>query len=151
MYTMPDTGCAPFDRQSRTGALGTGNVWSSTQFSNFIRPKRETRCNGFEFPWGHLQACDLAPYSDRLCPAFLRDIGKSVDDAGGGILYRLQHFVPKRDSRPARHVIHGYILTDKQHHVLRFMVLPSPGAKKSRDVLVTFRAWLEAHQVKQAA
>lgn len=149
---LPATGCAAFDRQAHAadGYYGTGNVWATTQFSNFIRPWDETKCNGFDFAPGHLQDCDMRPYRE-LRHTFALDIRHAVDRAGGGILYRIQHFVPARYPRLARHVIHGYILTDKQDHVLRVLHVSSDGSKRSRRVLDTFAAWLEPQQVKQAA
>lgn len=46
-----------FNKQ--TNYIGTGNVIANTQFSTFVRPFTETKCNGYDFQEGHLQNYDL--------------------------------------------------------------------------------------------
>lgn len=44
---------------NETNDISTGNVLSNTQYSNYIRPYEEEKCNGQVFEKGHLQKYDL--------------------------------------------------------------------------------------------
>ena len=44
--------------------ITTGNAICNTQMSMFIRPYKETKCNGFENPEGHLMRWDLQYFSN---------------------------------------------------------------------------------------
>ena len=76
-----DTGWKTFDRQ--TNCISTGNVIANTQLSLYIRPYRETECNGLSFKPGELLEADLKAFGYRP-PDDVMDIlrdkrrGKSV-------------------------------------------------------------------------
>jgi hypothetical protein len=109
MRQVINTGHKEFDRQ--TQVIDIGNVWANTQFSNYIRPRDEIECNGFVSPPGHLQNYDLGAYS--AMPQHVEsEVRKLVDTHHGGILYEFRHF------RGKQKVIDGYILTDRQYHLL---------------------------------
>lgn len=154
MEYIRKTTCPAFNRQVQE-CLCVGNVWSNTQFSNFIRPRDETECNGFTFPPGYLQDCDLKPYAG-LPGTTLNTIRDMVNHNHGGVLYRLQHVAPARNGLPAHRVVHGYILTNKQHDPRLRLVMPEIGARGSKSVVSAFWDWLVAYsaahyRVPQAA
>lgn len=60
-----------FDKQ--TNCISTGNVYASTQMSSYIRPWKETECNGFENPKGELMHFDLQPFIRHHIPQFIYD------------------------------------------------------------------------------
>lgn len=106
------TGCRPFDTQ--ISALGQGNVFGSTITGWYIRSHRETECNGFTFPEGHLQAYDLKvfqplpPQVDQAIRAYTR--------TNPGVLYKLFHTAKNRQ------VVHGYVWSDTDHNLLDLWV-----------------------------
>ena len=98
---------------AKTNCISTGNVIANTQNSTFIRGYENTSCNGQSWERGHLQAHDLKPWS-HLLPAYIR---KQVIELASGtdsvILYMFKHRL--RD----RLVIHGFIITDREHNELK--------------------------------
>ena len=78
MKMLIDSGWKEFDRQ--TNCITTGPGICSTQFSMCVRPWKETECNGFAFPEGHLLESDLDPFKRFNVPetvmSYLRDKGR---------------------------------------------------------------------------
>jgi len=145
------TGCGPFDRQAHHpgGTYGVGNVWADTQFSNYIRSRQQTECNGFTREPGHLQDFDLKGYPE-LSPKHRAQVSALVDQNGGGVLYRIQHVVPARYPKPAHRLVHGHILTNLQHKPVLMIRDGSPSARKSVSVLSAFWDWLAVEGKAQA-
>lgn len=121
---MFETGYKEFDRalKSDGGLICQGNVISNTMYGFHVRARKQTECNGFVFPYGKLQESDLAPLSDptrgyvRECSAVLRYVKASKHfEENSGWISIIRHC---RDSDAAV-VIHGVIVTDLQHKLLR--------------------------------
>lgn len=123
------TGCRPFDTQ--ISALGQGNVLGSTITGWYIRPYRETECNGHTFTEGHLQAFDLRVFNplpaqvDRAVRARTRTIS--------GILYKLFH-------TGVHQVVHGYVWADYDHNMMEMWV--TGRHSKSRSVVIACLPYL---------
>lgn len=66
MQQIVDTGWKEFD--SQVTAISTGQVIGGTQYSMCIRPWKETECNGFTNPEGHLLDFDLKPFRAHNIP-----------------------------------------------------------------------------------
>jgi hypothetical protein len=60
---LVDTGWKAFDRQ--TNCIAAGNVIANTQLSLYVRPYRETECNGHTFKPGELLEADLKAFRYR--------------------------------------------------------------------------------------
>lgn len=60
---LVDTGWKTFDRQ--TNCISAGNVIANTQLSTYVRPYRETECNGLSFKPGELLEADLKAFGYR--------------------------------------------------------------------------------------
>lgn len=66
-----------FNKQ--TNYISDGNVLANTQYSNIIRPYNETKCNGMEFPKGHLFEYDLKFFSiDYHMKKYIEKLGQKV-------------------------------------------------------------------------
>jgi len=117
-----ETGHKAFDRYCV--CLGTGNQWGPGQFSNCIRPRSETKCNGMDFPPGYLNKSDLDVYPDL--PRWLR---KRIEDLDiPTILYQFFHF------RNGKKTIHGYLVTagHSGNHELLIECCMGPTSKSQR-------------------
>ena len=110
-----DTGHAAFDRQ--TNSIGTGNFWANTLHGGFVRPYKELACNGRFNPPGHLQEYDLDFFRRNNTPKFVLDAAKAASKDESVILYAIFHWY-NRSGRDIR-VVHGYILTDADHKLIR--------------------------------
>ena len=66
MKQIIDSGYKLFDKQ--TNCICEGNVIANTQFSNYIRPWKETECNGRTNPEGHLTKFDLDAFTPHRIP-----------------------------------------------------------------------------------
>jgi len=98
-----------FNKQ--TQCLSTGNVWSNTQWSNYIRPSYELECNGFTNEKGHLQNFDLESFSKMGVNSYiLNRIKELVDENKGGILYLFKHY------NNNQRILDGLVLTDRQYN-----------------------------------
>ncbi len=104
-----ETGHKTFDR--KTDCIDTGNVWASTQLSNYVRPVSEVECNGRQFPPGHLRDFDLNRFrrSGGLPTAVENWFKKNPE--GTHILYRFFHRIGERK------IVHGYVITDGDYHL----------------------------------
>lgn len=70
MKMLIDSGWKEFDRQ--TNCIATGNGISNTQFSMCVRPWKETECNGFIFPEGHLLNFDMDYFRNFRVPEAIK-------------------------------------------------------------------------------
>lgn len=91
--------------------VATGNVWGNVQYSRYIRPIKETRCNGIDFAEGHLYELDVAPFK-RLINHYHLRYATDLLKENGGILYVFSHI------SGASRIIDGLIATDRQHNHL---------------------------------
>jgi len=104
------TGHKTFDNQCVY--VGTGNAWTTCQFSNYIRAYNKTvNPVGTEVREGYLQDHDLQSYG-QLPQWIRRFVRKSALD-NSVILYRFQHYNGNTK------VIHGFIVTDNKHKLLK--------------------------------
>lgn len=85
MKQIINSGWKEFDRQ--TNCISTGNVFSDTQLSWFVRPYCETECNGFENPKGHLMDYDLKVFNPYHIPKWIMDILTDVNRRESYALY----------------------------------------------------------------
>ena len=111
-----NSGWKLFDEQ--TNLITTGNVYTNTQLSSYIRPWTETECNGRTNPEGHLTNFDLHPFRKYGIPPV---IDKIVSDKGRKepvILYMFH--VWSKD----QHVLpFCWVVTDKNHKLLKYAIV----------------------------
>lgn len=117
------TGFKKFD--AATDCISTGNVFSSTQKSFFIRPFCETRCNGYDFKEGDLMKSDLK---------YFRHIADNIER----IIYDplrtesviLYEFFVKDD-------VIGHVLTTADYHLITYTyyLYPRCNASKRMDAI----------------
>jgi hypothetical protein len=107
-----DTGHKSFDRQ--TNVLMAGNIIANTQFGWHIRPYSETECNGYTFEPGHLRRVDLG-YFTHL-PHHVRQAVIELTATEAVWLYQFYHYSGKR------RIVHGYLITAKDHTLLKTIV-----------------------------
>lgn len=114
-----ESGHKGFDRQ--TNMVGTGNIIASTQLSSHVRGRLCTECNGFTQEPGHLRDFDLRPWLDnrslhRHVQKFVLAETEKLGDHGVW-LYQFHH-----QAGDGNRVIHGYVVTDYEHNLLRTFV-----------------------------
>lgn len=108
MKQIINSGWKEFDRQ--TNCISTGNVYANTQYSSFIRPWKETECNGFSNPEGHLMDFDLKPFRSFRIPQCIMDILKNKERAESYILYMFFIVNKYKHVEPF-----GWVVTDYHH------------------------------------
>jgi len=119
------TGHKAFDKQSE-GCISTGNVMSNVQFSFFIRPFCETKCNGYINPEGYLRDYDLEIFRKTIPRGVLQRVLEETVDKSV-ILYKF------RSWRKGKEIIHGWVITDDNHNLIYEMLAGK--SPKSDDVL----------------
>lgn len=100
-----NTGHKTFDK--KCVVVSTGNVFSQTQTSCYIRPRTETQCNGFTKPEGHLRDFDLHVFTQtkpRIPDHVLKRVLQETETKQI-CLYRIFHYVGEK------RIMHGWILT----------------------------------------
>lgn len=128
-----DTDFVLFNKQSNL--ISTGNVMANTQFSWFIRPYKETKCNGFDFKEGELLNSDLK-YFNNL-PQRISDILRDKERETSYILY--EFFVTKNHEKD----IIGYIITDANHDHVDSLV--RCGYKENTGKRMSVISWCEQY------
>ena len=108
-----NTGHKTFDRQCCV--VSTGNVIAPTQYSCYVRAQNNTECNGFQFPAGHLRDGDLKNMDDM--PSYVRKYVLSQTEVDKAIVYQFFHYAS------GKNIIHGYVVTDSAHKLLRKFVI----------------------------
>ena len=106
--------CKTFNKQC--DCISTGNVWGGVQFSQYIRPTNEVECNGATFPLGHLRDYDLKPFRLSYFPHVRKAVMEYADAGIQTILYKFRHFNGQKE------IIHGFVITDSRHHLLKKFV-----------------------------
>lgn len=100
----------------RANHITTGNAYTNVQSSTYIRPRKETQCNGFTFQPKHLQQADLKifQYTYREMDAVRHYVEKTAFfEENTAIAYRFFH------TDGQRHVVHGVIITDANYRLVR--------------------------------
>lgn len=85
MKQIIDSGWKEFDMQ--TNLITTGNVYSNTQTSSFIRPFNETECNGLSYCKGDLMNFDMKEFQRFGIPENIREILRNPEREDSVILY----------------------------------------------------------------
>ncbi len=107
--------CKTFNKQC--DYISTGNVIGTVQLSFFVRPYNEVECNGFTNPPGHLRDFDLKVWRNRRTPHVVLDCVKELTNDGKKIiLYCFRHW------NNGEEVVHGYVITDDKHNLLKQFV-----------------------------
>jgi hypothetical protein len=108
------TSHATFNR--KVDLIMTGIVYSNVQNSTHIRPRQQLECNSRLFACGHLQNFDLDVFgykSQEMSAVTCYIKNDPYFESHAAIAYRFFHYVG--DDR----VIHGVIVTDGEHRLLR--------------------------------
>ena len=111
-----DSGWKEFDRQ--TNVIATGNVYATTQFSSFIRPWKETECNGFTNPEGHLMDFDMKPFRTFRIPRMIEDILVDKERERSVILYMF--FTRNKEGRTEPFC---WVVTDYGHKLIKYQIV----------------------------
>ena len=128
-----DSGWKEFDKQ--TNVIATGNVYATTQYSSFIRPWKETECNGFTNPEGHLMDYDLKSFRKYAMP---EDIEKYLTDHNrqeSVILYMF--FVRDKGGRVEPF---SFVVTDYHHRLIMYRVRSYRGQRYMKRLNATKEA-----------
>jgi len=136
-----NTGHKGFDRQCE--CLGTGNVWGTCQFSNYIRSYNETECNGFINLPGHLQKWDLDRFKD--IPSHVRRGVEELTAQTGGILYEIRHFGIRQPYSGKQKIVHGYVLTARHDSAIPYRHLKTwmvRNGVKSNQIMAVVREYV---------
>lgn len=120
-----------FNRQCKV--ISTGNVWSDTQHSGYIRTSDTTECNGHTSEPKSLQRYDLKPFYNYAPSYIVNRISELVDLHNGGIFYVFFHY--NGDTR----VFDGAILTDKNYNHIRSWYV---GNYKQQSIIDTARQYI---------
>lgn len=110
--------------------ISTGNVGSNTQLSFFIRPYKETECNGFTRKPGVLMEFDLRAFKNL--PAAVKEIVCDKEREGSIILYEFRTWSKGRKD------VFAYVITDYDYNYITSCVLLSHGQSymKRNDALL---------------
>ena len=133
MKMLIDSGWKEFDRQ--TNLIDTGNVIANTQYSSFIRPWKETKCNGYTNPEGHLTNYDLKPFRNYWIP---EDIEKYLIDHNrqeSSILYMF--FVRDKEGHVEPF---SFVVTDYHHRLIMYRVRSYRGQRYMKRLIATKEA-----------
>jgi len=116
MKMLINTGNKTFDRQTVT--ISTGNVFSPTQTSSYLRAFNDVHIDGdprLRSPGELLRFdCDTV---DRHMPRQVVDAVTALCHTKGGILYRWSHIRRARRRGEAERVVHAYVLTTREYVV----------------------------------
>lgn len=106
------TGHAGYDRAAEACPPVQGNAVTPIQSSSYIRAWSDVRANGADFSPGELHAADLRPYRGTVPRPILAEVSEAGRDRAV-IFYVFRHW------RGARPIVHGYVLTDAEHRLIR--------------------------------
>lgn len=121
MGNLSPTGHKTFDRIAAKDYIGTGNVYSNIQLSNYIRAFNDVDCNGFDWKPGDLQAADIKPWLQNRAklgvPTDVLNFVRTNAVDRQLILYSFFH----RDH--GQLIVHGFAVTEdhnNSHKLLRY-------------------------------
>lgn len=117
MKQIINSGWKLFDKQ--TNVITTGNVYANTQLSSYIRPWKETQCNGITYNEGYLMKYDLQQYWRFLSyvPKRIMNVLKDKERTESIILYMF--FTTTND----RIFPFCFVLTDYSHNLIDYSVV----------------------------
>lgn len=113
-----------FNKQ--VACISTGNQIGGTVYSSYIRPYFKTECNGRTFHPGQLQEYDLN-WIVKDAPEEAKDWIRENGKYETFILYVFFH------RRNGKKIIHGAIITDKNHN--HMMTFYCRSGAKSKSIL----------------
>lgn len=115
MKQIINSGYKLFDKQ--TNDISVGNIIANTEFGNFIRPWKETECNGRTNPPGHLTKFDLEAFNPHRIPKRLNDILLDKERDASVILYMF--FVIKN-----KHIVpFSFVITSSDHKLIDYAII----------------------------
>ncbi len=106
MKQIIDSGWKEFDKQ--TNCIFAGQVWANTQFSMCVRPWKETECNGFTNPEGHLMEFDMDYFNNYHIPERIRQLLTDKKRERSVILYMFSTTDRSGRRNPFCWVVTGY-------------------------------------------
>lgn len=116
MKQIINSGWKEFDKQ--TNCITTGNAYCNTQYSGFIRPYKETECNGFTKPQGDLLAFDLQPFKRFRMPKAIEDVLRDKNREKSVILYMF--FITNKEGRVEPF---SWVLTDYDYNLITYRLV----------------------------
>ena len=134
-----DTGCSVFDGQC--AHLTSGNHWGNCQFSTFVRPVSETKCNDRTVPAGELFEFDMKSFTmmPPYIVAAIRAMNRTV------VVSEIRHYI--RTHGRERKIVHGYIVTDTAERLIRlFQTTNGPVSERILSTVLPYVADLDAAQ-----
>ena len=138
-----DSGCKTFDRQLQ-GLFPPGNLIANTFLSSFVRGGQALECNGFDFAPMHLLDKDLSTFGPLGVPGVLDWVRKyQRERAESVVLTVVFHNLRRQGSH--RRVVHGALVMDRQHRLLRQFDLY--GSPRSWQVMESVRPFLTDEQL----
>ena len=113
-----------FNKQ--TNYIDTGNVVANTQYSTFVRTYNETKCNGFDFPQGHLQDYDFEKFE---APSYIKNEMRQLmkNQTKDCIAYNF-HVWQNGQRKDI-----GFVLTDYDHHLIKYWVMYGRNITNKRE------------------
>ncbi len=115
MKQIIDSGWKLFDKQ--TNCITSGQCIANTQFSMCIRPWKETECNGFTNPEGHLLDFDLKPFRNYHIPESIKQLLMDKEREKSVILYM---FFVTIDNRPEPFC---WVVTDYNDKLIKYCIV----------------------------
>lgn len=128
-----NSGWKLFDKQSNL--ITTGNAFTNTQSSSYIRPWTETECNGRMNPEGHLTNFDLQPFRKYRIPPVIEKIVSDKGRKDPVILYMF--YVWSKDQRVLPFC---WVITDTNHKLLKYAIVTRRGEQIAKRINATDEA-----------
>jgi len=134
-----DTGCSVFD--SQCSHLTSGNHWGNCQFSTFVRPISETKCNGRTVPAGELFEFDMKAFT--AMSDYVREAISAMNRTV--VVSEIRHHI--RSHGQERKIVHGYIVTDTAERLIRvFQTTDGPISERILSAVLPYVADLDTAQ-----
>lgn len=111
-----NSGWKLFDNQ--TNCITSGQCVANTQFSMCIRPWKETECNGFQNPEGHLLDFDLKPFRTYRIPKSIKQILTDKEREQSVILYMFY-----TTSKEGRTEPFCWVVTDYDYKLIKYSIV----------------------------
>lgn len=120
MKQIINSGWKTFDKQ--TNLICEGNLIANTQYSDTIRPYKETECDVLTFEEGELMKFDLKPFYKYPVPHIIKDILE--DENRTEEVYLYMFFV--RDRRGIKEPF-CFAVTTMNHKLIEHMIIAQYG------------------------
>lgn len=125
MKQIINSGWKEFDKQTDT--IFPGSVIDNTQWSNCIRPYKETECNGKTFEKGHLMKYDTAFFEKNGLPQSLKKYLYDEKRENKVILYMF--FIVNKHKRVEPF---AFVITDEKYKLIHYCVIVRYGQNASK-------------------